>query len=187
MEKWIEFYKPYFEDEQKAKSFVEELEPLTPLDARYRSKIIMHQTQRLVSLAEEVENIRPKKDALKLFFLIVCSENVAKLHDNYEDENKSKFYVKKFFIDHVSQADQITIEKSFQHQSFRNLSLTESIELLYKVRCDLAHEGNYWGFRFAFDDMSNITGDPPITVSIKYFEFRDIVVKGGISAAKSYI
>jgi len=43
------------------------------------AKLIMHQGQRLVSLAEDVLRIRPKRESMQVFFLVVCGEAVAKL------------------------------------------------------------------------------------------------------------
>jgi hypothetical protein len=56
-ERWLSFYKPFFASETEARTFVESLESLYLGDSRHPAKIMMHQAQRLVSLADELPQI----------------------------------------------------------------------------------------------------------------------------------
>ncbi|MBD3671243.1 MAG: hypothetical protein HUJ29_10750 [Gammaproteobacteria bacterium] len=80
MEKWINFYEPFFPNRDDATSFVEKYEELCPDGKAHTAKIMMHQTQRLVSLADDIPNIRAGNETLPLLFLLVCAEHIAKLY-----------------------------------------------------------------------------------------------------------
>ena len=67
-----------------------------------------------------------------------------------------------------------------------SLNLEQVARLLYDVRCDIVHEGNYWSFQFAFPDMPAISRELPIKVSIRYCQLRDMVVRAGVRAVESY-
>ncbi len=87
MDEWLAFYNPYFKKQGEAKKFVESCEMHTrPNNV---AKIMMHQVQRLISLSDDMQKIRPNDDPLKLLILIMCVENIAKLHDGYTGESKS--------------------------------------------------------------------------------------------------
>ena len=97
MEKWLEFYKSFFSDKDEATRFVEKYEKLD-LDSPYHpAKIMMHQTQRLITLSDDLPKIRPGKESLQLLFMLICAEHIAKIHDHFEGEGKSRAYVRYFF------------------------------------------------------------------------------------------
>ena len=186
MKKWIEFYRPFFNGDQSVESFVEACERLDP--PNNAAKIIMHQCQRLVSIADDLPKIRPHEEALRLLFLIMCAENVAKLRYDFQGEGQSRAYVRRFFENILNASDQRTLSSSFVCHSqvpMRQLELREAVDMLYAVRCDVVHEGNYWGF--AFHDgrtpMGNV--DPNVTSHITFDRFRTIVVNGCIDASKA--
>ena len=63
MDEWLAFYDFYFEKQEEAKEFVESCEMQThPNNA---AKIMMHQVQRLLSLSDDMQKIRPNDDPLK--------------------------------------------------------------------------------------------------------------------------
>lgn len=186
MDKWIDFFEPHFANRAHATAFVTGLEGLVPGDPRHPAKIMMHQIQRLISLAEDIDQIRPRTEALRLFFLIVCAEHISKLHANYRGDGQSSLYVRRFFQDFLSVADRQVLETSVVDAQFHLLNLEQVVRLLYEVRCDVVHEGKYWLFQFAFPDMPTITGDPPITIKIGYRAFRDMVIRAGVRAVETY-
>jgi hypothetical protein len=188
MDKWINFYQSFFSTREEATEFVESLECLGPGDQRYRAKIMMHQAQRLVTLADDMPKVRPGKDALQLLFLMVCAENIAKLFDHFEGEGQSRKYVRRFFEEFVVGADRQAIERSIMKDTFPPLALNlgEVVDTLYSVRCDVVHEGQYWGFQFHDGDTPMITGDPPVTVYLELSTLRDVVVRAAIRAIRGY-
>jgi hypothetical protein len=180
MEKWINFYIPYFTNEDEARNFVECCENESgPTSA----KLIMHQTQRLISLSNEVAILRPGQDGLQLLFLIVCAETVAKLAYNYNGEGKSKEYVTKFFSDFVNDVDKTRITHGFVGFKNEQFPFETIIDKLYRIRCEVVHEGRYWGFSFSENGNPTYNAIPPFIVRIQIQELRDIIVIGSIHAA----
>jgi hypothetical protein len=191
VEKWLPFFEPHFSSPAEAHKFVSACEalPASP------PMIMMHQAQRLVSLADDIVQVR-KKDSLRLLFLLICAEAIAKLHDGVAEEGGSRRYTRKFFHDYLSTEDKETMEASFVEMaepdpvheagSFNPLSSQKAVDLLYEIRCDVVHEGNYWGFNFS-NGTSTITAGPQVNVivNIRYPDFRDIVTRGAIKAIQS--
>jgi hypothetical protein len=183
MEKWLDFYKTFFDNSDKAKSFVESCEMKTP--PNNVAKIMMHQTQRLISLSDDLPKIRPQREALQLIFVMICVEHIAKLHDGFSGEGQSRAYVRKFFNEFILETDKNKLEAGFFGIDTRPLSIQDIVNQLYDVRCDVIHEGNYWNFSFYDGKTPLLTGDPLIIVKIIFSEFRDIVVRGCIKAIQN--
>ena len=187
MEKWLAFYNPHFSSSDEAKKFVESCEN----HPNNIVKILMHQTQRLISLSEDIHKIRPHDETLQLLFLIMCVENISKLQDDYTGEYKSKHYVKKFFNDFLSDEDKDLLRKGFIHNNEKlpplafEMTFEEVIEMLYKIRCDVVHEGNYTGFVFhdGISGMVNIS--PDVIANITLQDVRDVIIHGCIKAIQN--
>jgi hypothetical protein len=64
------------------------------------------------------------------------------------------------------------------------LGFEKVVDLLYAVRCDVVHEGKYWGFSFHDGSTPMLNVDPDVTVYLTFKELRDIIVKGCINAIK---
>ena len=139
MQKWIPFFEPHFESLEATQTFISTCEA----GKGEPPMLMMHQTQRLVSLAEDIVQVR-KKDSLRVLFLLICAEAIAKLHDGVAEEGRSRPYTRRFFQDFVSTEDQETIEVSFFDVDKEGpLDLKAAVDLLYDIRCDVVHEGNY--------------------------------------------
>ena len=146
---------------------------------------MMHQTQRLISLADDLPNIRPHKELLQLLFLLVCAEHVAKLYDGFSGEGKSRVYVQRFFESFVIDADRQTLSTAFADLTdhlHRPLSLKKAVDLLYDVRCDVVHEGKWWGFAFHDGTLPMVNVEPNVKAMITLPKLRDMVVRGCIQA-----
>ncbi len=185
MDDWLAFYVPYFETQDAAKKFVEACEIQTyPNNA---AKVMMHQVPRLVSLSDDIQKIRPNSEPLKLLILIMCAENIAKLHDGYTGESYSQKYVTKFFNDFMSDIDKDLLRNGFidcNDKWFRPLSFENVVKMLYKIRCDVVHEGNYLSFSF-YDgktEMLEIVDPYTVTPHISLQDIRGIIIRGCINA-----
>ncbi len=216
---WLPFFVPHFPTEEDAAAFVGECEsinrgyrPPEKLDDS-TPKVMMHQTVRLITLSESIRTIRAA-EPLSLFFILVCAECVAKLLDHYGGERESRRYVKKFFDEHVLRDDKQKMEQSFQKMKRQvappvYLKVAEVADLLYDIRCDVVHEGRYWGFSFPDGSRPGERRLSPwhpkekekhpkekekhpkekepasvVGVTISLQEVRDIVVRGCIEAVK---
>lgn len=182
IERWLPFYEPFFPSAAEATAFVAPLEALRLGAAKHPAKIMMHQTQRLVSLSDDLPTIRQGNESLRLLFLLICAENTAKMADSYEGEGRSKAYVRNFFHWFLSQHEQRILRAAITRHDGVGLTLQEAVDTLYRVRCDVVHEGKYWGFHFHDGDVPILNVDPDVTVSITFLEFRCLVVRGCINA-----
>lgn len=185
---WLNFYLPYFPTETEARDFVEACEQLLP--PNNTAKILMHQAQRLISLSDEILQIRPHTDSLRLLFLLMCAENIAKLHYGFTGEGHSRNYVRRFFKDFLSDNDKARLGAGFRDNSasahlLPTLGLDRAVDMLYEIRCDVVHEGKFWGFAFHDGTMSIVNTDPDVIADITFEILRDIVVRGCINAIRS--
>lgn len=188
MDKWLDFYNPYFKNHSDAKKFVESCEIQT--HPNNIAKVMMHQVQRLVSLSDDMQKIRPNDDPLKILILIMCVENIAKLHDGYTGESKSWHYVEKFFEDFLSNDDKDLLSNGFVDNNdkwLRPLSFEDVIKMLYKIRCDVVHKGNYLDFSF-YDgktEMLEIANKYVVMPHVTLQDIRGIIIRGCIKAIQS--
>ena len=189
MEDWIDFYEPFFATRADARKFVSDREGLDASDPKHPAKIMMHQTQRMISLSDDLPTIRPGRESLQLVFLLICAEHIAKLHDNFNGEGHSRAYVRDFFGKFLTAVDKAELEAGmlkYDRTSRTRLSLLEVVDILYDVRCDVVHEGQYWSFNFSDGATSIINSDPDVIVSITLQALSNIIVRGCIKAIESY-
>jgi hypothetical protein len=186
MERWLNFYRAFFPSEEALRDFVEACEQLCP--PRNTAKIMMHQIQRLVSIADDLPIIRPHDDSLRLLFLLMCAENIAKLHDEFKGQGQSRKFVQRFFEEFLETIDKDTLGVVFVDNSRaqrRCLGLRASIDMLYDIRCDVVHKGNYNDFAFHDGRTSMVNTNPDIESHITFENFRAIVVRGCINAVQA--
>ena len=186
MEPWLSFYRPHFPSQLAAEQFVEACENLEPSRANHVAKIMMHQSQRLVSIVDDLPKFRPHQEPLQVLFLLMCVENISKLHDGFRGAGKSRHYVQKFFATFLSRTDKDTIAFGFTVNADRlpPLGISKAVDLLYDIRCDVVHEGNYTDFAFHDGQMSMVNTNPNVIAEIRFARIRDIVVEGCINAIK---
>jgi len=187
---WCNFYRPFFPTNIETEKFVNSCEEQLPTGNT--SKIIMHQTQRLVSLADDLPKIRPARESLQILFLMICTETVAKLHKDYRGERDSKKHVWIFFTELISNVNKKQIADGFTTTDFRPFGLKKTVELLYDVRCDVVHQGEYWHLNLMSraDDTPCITYHKKygaFTACISYEDIRGIIIRGAIEAAKRHL
>ncbi|TKB75636.1 MAG: hypothetical protein E8D46_02090 [Nitrospira sp.] len=185
---WLNFYLQYFPTKTEARDFIEACEQQVP--PNNTAKILMHQAQRLISLSDDILEIRPHTDSLRLLFLLMCAENIAKLHDGFTGEGHSRNYVRKFFKDFLSDNDKQGLGAGFRDNSasahlLPTLGLDRAVDMLYEIRCDVVHEGEFWSFAFHDGTMSMVNTDPDVIADITFDSLRDIVVRGSINATRS--
>ncbi len=189
-DKWIDFFEQFFENRCKAQEFADDLECITdPSVPKHRAKIIMHQTQRIISLADDIPQIRKGKESLQLMFLLICAENIAKTYFDFKGDGKSKYFVRKFFKEFVVEEDKNILLNGFANISRSPFELCSVVDVLYSVRCDVVHEGKYWEFHFRVetDTTHMINLDPDVVVSITLNQLRNIIARACIYAIQKSI
>ena len=185
MQTWIDFYRPFFTKEEDVNKFVSECERLGP--PKNTAKILMHQTQRLVSLADDLESIRPHDEPLKVLFFLMSAENVAKLHDGFTAEGQSRTYVRRFFCDFLSPTDKSTLGNGFLdiENRMEPLGFDRVVDMLYDIRCDVVHEGNYVSFAFHDGCTPMVNTSPRVEAHLQLSDVRSVIVRGCIAAVQS--
>jgi hypothetical protein len=187
MNEWVSFFEPYFVDLHSAKQFVAKCEALAPSDSNHKAKIMMHQTQRLISIANDFPKLRPRRESLQLLFLMICVEHISKLHDSFTGEGQSKKYVRRFFDDFLTKPDKEKLEAGFMDRNampMAKLTVEKVVDLLYDLRCDVVHEGKCWAFFFSDGHTPIVNVDPDVGVYLTVMELKDIIVRGCVSAIK---
>ncbi len=69
----------------------------------------------------------------------------------------------------------------------RLLSFEDVIKMLYKIRCDVVHEGDYLGFSF-YDgktEMLEIVNQFVVTPHVTLQDIRPLIIRGCINAIQS--
>ena len=121
-----------------------------------------------------------------MLFLVMCAENIAKLHDGFSGEGKSRQYVQRFFASFLSQSDKDALSYGFTLNKGKlpPIGFTKAVDLLYDIRCDVVHEGNYTDFAFHDGQMEMVNTNPDVIANIRLVRIRDIIVQGCINAIK---
>lgn len=158
-EREIDFYAPQFNSRKEAEDFFEFVrshnsETDTPMQ-------MLHQVYNFVTLAVDIEKIRPARDGLRLVFVKTCLEALAVL-SGYK---KTDFY--KMFSGFFSDEGKTYILANFKLTSFNievsghtfdthaDLTMDNVLDIIKIVRDKTVHDGNYWCFQmFAQDDDS---------------------------------
>ena len=181
-----EFYRHLFEREAESRNFSDRLESAP--ETRKSAKIIFHQAARLVWLGDRINEIAAGRPALQILFYIIAAETIAKLAYQFEGRGQSKAYVHAFFENLCSEADQETLAHAFCNSPTRRpIGLSEAVDLLYDVRCDVAHRGMYYVFALPQDNsdlplLVNL-GDTSVETNFTLISLRSIVLRGAIRAA----
>ena len=146
-----------------------------------------------MTISDAVRRLDGVHDPLSLMFMLICAECVAKLFANYRGDRDSKRYVKAFFEEHVVAEGRQKMVDSFLMTPPARITYEEIVDLLYDIRCDVAHEGRYWGFSFPDGQQTRPVLNPhpkhskgkrPVTVAITLDELRRIIVRGCIGATE---
>lgn len=192
------FFREFFKEDQQLDSFIRE-----KLDYAGDNTIrrMLNNVQRLCTLSDEMEQIRPGRRDLSIFFVLTCIESLYSL--SLGQTLQKQQMVIDFYRDHITSDDQKLIESKIkvlrlerQACSIGNISMEQFALLLLSIRNNVAHEGVYWSFHFKGESegTSNVLnilnsklkkdqGYQEITyeVGLKYSEFREITVKGFIN------
>jgi hypothetical protein len=176
-----EFFKDYFNNESDFDEFYKSIY------SNDKAPKMLHQIARIISLADELGDYIEYRPAINLLFYIITAELVAKLFYDFEDEGRSKEYVKKFFNDFCTNNSKQKLSNSIIKDSIY-LSFEDVIDFFYKIRCDVVHEGNYSKYSFNESDSDEIVYSnaelPNYKINIRIEEIRKIVIESSIFAIR---
>ncbi len=179
------FYTEVFPSFDAAKSFYKQLEDLPP--EKNAAKIVFHQAARMVWLADQIDEVARGRPAFQVLFYLIAAELVAKITFNFEGEGESRKYVRRFFAEICSNDTRAKLAKSFSKTRSGPLSSQDAVDLLYNIRCDVAHEGKYSSFHLplpgdAFPQLT-IVGDESFVAHLTIQELRRMILEGALLAS----
>lgn len=177
--KLIDFFCPYFTNKKVLASFISSILKLRNNNIPRR---MLNSIERLVTLADDTETIRPGKHCLKIFYFVVCIETLYKLAEI--KMNSKTLTVIDFFTKYIAEDDQQLIldlfhrnladdkfhvyrlpsETDEQYEERMNTSVDRTFNtrvtmevfarVINELRNGFAHEGDYWHFHFSEGDHS---------------------------------
>jgi len=148
-QKSMEFYDEFFSNKEEQKGFIIRILQLNNIKPR----CMLNMVRRHVNLSDEIMELHQESDILGLFNLVVAIEAVYTLAD-------SKLFkidmLIDFFKNYTTKSDQDIIKKKFRLSlgdditliRKEEISLDEFARVIYALRCDYVHEGNYWNSSF---------------------------------------
>ncbi len=137
-------------------------------------------------LADRIDEVAMGRPALSIAFYLIAAEAVGKIVAGFHGEGQSRRHVRLFFQEICCDQHRCRLEHSFSPSPGVYLDLTGSIDLLYKVRCDVVHEGQYFMFQLPIgpEDEPLITGlNGLVEARISALELRQIVLEGALLGA----
>lgn len=165
---FTEFYAPYFTNEEELNNFFYQV--FKNDDTNKIPKRMMNQIQRFVSLANDIDKIRPSKDALQIVFIRTCIESLCKLanpnNKKQEDFDKTSFFSKyldkdskqyildNFIFTGLEPAYKMEEKErfSFDQKEYYDLTIDDFGLILFAIRGMVVHEGDYWSMQFFAKD-----------------------------------
>ncbi len=159
-QKLLDFYSPYFPNTTLLNSFITKVFQLDWNERKPRQMVL--QIQRFVTLAIDIDKLRPSRDGLRILFLKCGLESLMRLADYtgtknfycdfekcFSDEGR-KYILSHFKVSHI----ETSACKLSLHDS-PDMILSDFLNVIKVTRDMVVHEGNYWEVQlFAQDDDS---------------------------------
>ena len=154
-----EFYFPYFSSEESLDFFINRIFEFDWNDRKPRQ--MLFQVQRFVTLANDIDKIRPARDGLRMMFINCCLESLQSL----SGMKKTQFYehfssvfsdgAKQYILNNFNLSS-IEIAGSGVECFAKNaLSMDDMLSIIKEMRNMVVHEGDYWSLQiFAYDNDS---------------------------------
>ncbi len=196
---------PVYSKEELKKRFKEALDNdsfVDPDDHLFIPRRMLNCTERMVSAARDMEQIRQGKDIFKIVLLVSCVETLQKLKGKRCTKRELLF---DFFEENTLPEDREYIKKRFAHGE-QGLytdedSFWQFISVLNEYRNAAAHEGQYWDTCFNnYDKQTPISimintqlkknttrAEHVFETTLSYREFDQIFVRTCISFITDYV
>lgn len=190
-------FSDFFTEEEELNNFI--LEKLNYTQSLVPRRML-NTAQRLITLSDEIDIIRPGRRDLSIFFLVTCIES---LYGFIPDVRLQKQEMTIHFFEYYSnQDDKKVIQENISisginDEAFykKEISMSEFALLLTSIRNNVTHEGVYWTFHFNEENYYGRTlnivkaklkkdeGYNQITyeVGLTYRQFRNAYVRACIS------
>ena len=157
--KLVSFYMPFFLDEVETKAFIDRMQIVDPKN-RIPFQMIS-QVERFVTLAEDIEKIRPARDGLRIVFIKACMESLVYLGNDDIKPFYSKLAAcfseegKNYILGHFRLTGFGKKYHDITYWNSYDLTMDEFLRVIKAVRDRTVHDGIYWETQFfARDDDS---------------------------------
>ncbi len=117
----------------------------------------------------------------------MCAEAIAKLNGGAAGGLGSRQAVRQFFESLVPEPHRTTFGNGFTSHTHAPLGPSGAADILYDVRCDVAHEGNYWSFTLRRGSTPMLSSVPAVIARLDASELIEIVARGCIAAATRHL
>jgi len=156
------FYAPYFEKESDLVTFVSDAFDYE--NGSLPKRQMLYQVQRFVSLANDIDKLRPGRDCLRMLFIKICLESLCSL-SGHTGKQKSQFYNqfigcfseqgKQYILGNFTLSGFDDMYRGHVFEAHHDLTLEDFFEIIKVTRDMVVHEGIYWEMQFfAHDDDS---------------------------------
>lgn len=174
------FYSPYFVSEEELQNFLSGVFDYENGSLEKRQMIF--QVQRFVSLANDIDKIRPARDPLRVLFLKIGLDALSSLA-GYTSKKKKVFYrdfckcFSKDGADYILNNFKLSsFDDEYNGHSFKvshDIDLNDFLNIIKTTRDAVVHDFTYWEMQFfAYDTDSvwctSIETDEDIILSYKY-------------------
>lgn len=203
----IAFYKGYIEDVSSLESFLVTVFSCHKDKNNNIPRLMLNNAMRLSTLANDMEKIRPRKDALKIAYLVTCIETLYNLSGKGQRLKKIGIVID-FFENYLLEEDEELILKKVKRscadyipeQKFdRDISIEVFARIINETRNIFLHEGDYWNISLSHMNCPQLqiinveeargTGKQERTYDfeLKYEELHCICVRAFINFIKQFL
>lgn len=156
----VDFFSPHFESKDTLMEFLSDAFDYE--NGSVTKRQMLYQTQRFVSLANNIEKISSSSDGLRILFLRICLESLQSLSnckkerffDDFCDSfsNDGKDYILSHFklVFFEDEYEELTL------QITHDITLLDFLWIIKTVRDRIIHDGELWSTQFfSHDDNSS--------------------------------
>ncbi len=179
-----EFYREAFGGDNGAAEFVNCVRQIPA--QKSQAKIVLHQAARMIWLSDRMEEVARGRAALQILFFLIAAEAVAKLVNGVTEEGQSRQQVHNFFEDICSPNHRKRLERGFSNSLGSGfLTCREVVDFLYKIRCDVVHEGSYseYTLKQGIPMLTPAGEDEFFIAHITAGQLRQIILEGALIGA----
>lgn len=156
---------------EDARTFYDSL-PAWGSEAVRTAKVMLHQTARMVWLADRIQEVSKGRPAVPITFYIIAAEAVAKLAAGFAKEGQSRRFVREFFAKRCTEAQRARMHRALEWATPSPPRSPDGLwEYLYRVRCDVVHEGRYF----------DMTVEDEVCIA----EVRTVVLEAALNTARA--
>ena len=160
------FYRPFFEDGNALKDFFASVFENDSLDKKPRR--MMNHIVWFVSLANDIDKIRPGRDPLRILFLRFCLESICKTvgsnprtffdtFDSYFSEEGKQYILSHFVFSGIMVPEELNWMDRALFDTHEDYCLTcgDFLKIIRATRNMVAHDGDYWSMLFFARDADS--------------------------------